>query len=208
MLHDRRRNAVLLATIATASVMLAGCPAGEPTASPTPTTATSLTPSAAPPVAKAPTCAEVREGTVGGLIDPYYAYDPAGAPLSGGMFSGADGLVFAVQEPCATGDLGGDIGNVTVATVMNSVENTTGRFWNVMLCTPGEGRAKCRVNIALNDRDPIESVSVSGQKLTLVYLTRPDGGAMAAVSVRRTAIYTAVGTVLTEQSHTDTPYTP
>jgi hypothetical protein len=64
------------------------------------------------------------------------------------------------------------------------------------------------VHIAMNDRDPIESVSFTGNKMTLVYLTRPDDAGSAVVSIRRTATYAAEGTVLKEQSHTDAPYTP
>jgi hypothetical protein len=124
------------------------------------------------------------------------------------MYSDKDGLVLAVQQPCASGDLGGDIHNVTVATIMDSITGTTGRFWNVMLCWYVDSKPKCTVHIEMNDRDPIESVAVSGKKLTLVYLTRPDGGAMAAVSIRRTAIFEAEGTLLKERSRSDAPYTP
>jgi hypothetical protein len=145
---------------------------------------------------------------VRGLIDPYYAFGADGAPLTEGMFSGEDGLVLAVQKPCATGDLGGEIGYVTVGTIMSSIVDTTGRFWAVMLCTKPADRAQCVVHFALDDRDPIESVSVKDKKLTLVYLTRPADGASAGVAVKRTAVYAVDGSILKEQSHTDEPYTP
>ncbi|HCT75442.1 MAG TPA: hypothetical protein DGG94_11060 [Micromonosporaceae bacterium] len=124
------------------------------------------------------------------------------------MYSDKDGLVLAVQQPCASGDLGEDIRNVTVATIMDSVTATTGRFWNVMLCWYVDSKPKCTVHIEMKDRDPIESVTIGDKKLTLVYLTRPDDGAAAVVSIRRTAIFEAEGTLLKERSRSDVPYTP
>jgi hypothetical protein len=188
--------------------MLTACANDTPTAAPATQVTTSPTPSPTPSSAAVPTCAELKTASVRGLIDPYYAFGDAGALLTDGMHSDKDGLVLALQQPCASGDLGPDIGAVTVGTIMNSVTGTTGRFWNVMLCTTASPRARCMVHIAMNDRDPIESVSFTGNKMTLVYLTRPDDAGSAVVSIRRTATYAAEGTVLKEQSHTDAPYTP
>ena len=211
MPHRRWRAARQVVTALAVTGLLAAC-SGTPkapvssdraTASARPSPSTS----AATPAAAAPTCAEIRSATVRGLIDPYYSFGDAGATLVDGAYSGDAGLVLAVQEPCATGDLGGEIGTVTVGTIMNSVTNTTGRFWNVMLCAKPQGQVRCVVHFALGDRDPIESVSVSGQRLTLVYLTRPDGGDAAMVTIRRTAVYAADGSILKERSHTDSPYT-
>ncbi len=203
------RSFVLPMTAALAvTAMLAACqetPKSLPTVvaeSPSPT------PSPAKSSAAVPACAELKGASVRGLIDPYYAFGHEGAPLSDGMYSDKEGLVLALQQPCASGGLGSDIGAVTVGTIMNSVTGTTGRYWNVMLCTKGTTRPDCMVHIAMNDRDPIESVSFTGSKMTLVYLTRPDDAGSATVSIRRTAIYAAEGTVLKEQSHTDAPYTP
>jgi hypothetical protein len=187
--------------------MLTACATETPVAMPTAAT-TSPTPSPTPSAAAVPTCAELKNAAVRGLIDPYYAFGDNGAALTDGMFSDKDGLVLALQQPCASGDFGPDIGAATVGVIMNSVTGTTGRFWNVMLCTKASPRPRCMVHIAMNDRDPIESISFSGNRMTLVYLTRPDDAASATVSIRRTAIYAAEGTVLKEQSHTDAPYTP
>ncbi len=190
------------------TVALAGCTEQTPTAAPPTSSAVSqasATPAAGKPT---PACAELANASVRGLIDPYYAFGDQGAQLADGMFSDKDGLVLALQKPCATGDFGPDIGAATVGVIMNSVTGTTGRFSNVMLCTKESGKARCMVHIAMNDRDPIESVSFSGNKMTLVYLTRPDEQSSAVVTIKRTAIYAAEGTVLKEQSHTDAPYMP
>jgi hypothetical protein len=212
MPHPRRRAACLLLAAATLTGLLAGCEQEDPIIETTPTVSTALSASpAAPPAAAAaaaPTCAEVKEGIVRGLVDPYYAYGTDGAPLTEGIFGGEDGLTLAVQAPCVTGVLGGEIGNVTVATIMSSIVDTTGRYWAVMLCRKPADRAECAVQFILDDRDPIESVSVSGGKLTLVYLTRPTEGASAAVAIRRSAVYKVNGSILQEESRVDTPYTP
>jgi len=207
---NRRRSTVLLIAAVALAGILAGCTAkpkpvvsGGPGVSAQPTTSAS----SAAPVNVTPSCAEIKNATVKGLIDPYYSFGDAGATLVDGLYSGNGGLVLAVQQPCTTGDLGAEIGNVTVGTIMNSVTGTTGKVWSVMLCNTVKGRVVCTVHFALTDRDPIESVAVSGQRLTLVYLTRPDGGDPAVTTIRRTAVYAPDGTILKEQSHTDAPYT-
>ncbi|MEV4416172.1 hypothetical protein [Catellatospora sp. NPDC049609] len=223
MPHRLRRTALALVAVAALAGPLAACKdSGTPSAAPS--AVTELSPSAAPPSAaaspaaaspipqapvnKVPTCAQVKDAMVRGSIDPYGAFGADGAPLTEGIFGGEDGLVLAVQEACTTGDLGGKIGKVTVGTIMSSLVDTTGRWWGVMLCVKPGDRAQCTVHFVLDDRDPIESVSIAGHKLTVVYLTRPDDAGSAAVSVRRTAVYGVSGTTLTELSHTDTPYTP
>ncbi|GAA2360289.1 hypothetical protein Cme02nite_37360 [Catellatospora methionotrophica] len=212
-LHPRRA-ALLLIPILALTGAASACKSGGDAPSAAPSAVTVLTPSpeapasAAPPAVPTPTCAEVKDAMVRGLIDPYYAFGKDGAPLTEGMFSGEDGLVLAVQKPCATGDLGGEIGTVTVGTIMSSIVDTTGRYWGVMLCAKPEDRAQCVVHFVLGDRDPIESVSVADRKLTLVYLTRPADAGSAVVSVKRTAVYAVDGSILKEQSHTDEPYTP
>ncbi|WP_155373482.1 hypothetical protein [Catellatospora vulcania] len=213
MPHHPRRAALLLIPVLALTGLASACKSTEsPSAAPSAVTVLSpspeASPSAAAPAKPTPTCAEVKEAMVRGLIDPYYAFGDDGAPLTEGMFSGEDGLVLAVQQPCATGDLGGEIGAVTVGTIMSSVVDTTGRYWGVMLCAKPGDRAQCVVHFVLGDRDPIESVAVAGKKLTLVYLTRPADAGSAVVSVKRTAVYFADGSILKEESHTDAPYTP
>jgi hypothetical protein len=58
----------------------------------------------------------------------------------------------------------------------------------------------------LGDRNPVQSISIAGQKATVVYLTRTDGSPMAVVNVKRTAVYKLAGSHFTELSHTDAPY--
>jgi hypothetical protein len=210
MPNRRRTTIALLCAVALAGV-LSACSgkaatpvaSGSPAASAQPTAPASST----RPAAVAPTCTEIRSATVRGLIDPYYSFGDPGATLVDGGWSGDGGLVLAVQQPCATGDLGGELGNVTVGTIMNSVTGTTGRIWNVMLCSTVKAQVRCVVHFALGDRDPIESVAVADRKLTLVYLTRSDGSDPAVLTLRRTAVYATDGTILKEQSHTDAPYT-
>ncbi|MBV1853583.1 hypothetical protein [Catellatospora tritici] len=211
MPHPRRRTVRLLLASALLLSPLAACKnTDQPAAAPSAVTVVSQSPAASPaaPKVPAPTCAEVRDAVVRGLIDPYYAFGDDGAPLLEGQHAGEDGLVLAVQQPCATGDLGGELGNVTVGTIMSSVVDTTGRYWAVMVCTKPADRAQCTVHFMLDDRDPIESVAIADHKLTLVYLTRPADGASAGVAVKRTAVYIADGGILKELSHTDEPYTP
>ncbi|BCJ75042.1 hypothetical protein CS0771_45860 [Catellatospora sp. IY07-71] len=141
-------------------------------------------------------------------MDPYRAYGDEGAPLTEGMFSGQDGLTLAVQEPCATGDLGGGLGTTTAGTIMSSVVNTSGRYWAVMLCGKPVERARCVVQFELDDREPVEKVSIADGKLTQVYLTRPSDAGTATLSIRRTAVYALDGDVLKEISRTDEPYKP
>ncbi len=208
---NTRRSTVLLVVAVAVTALAAACSHSSvaktgPSATPVSAPTTSVSPT--PPAGVAATCDEIRTATVKGLIDPYYSFGDAGAVLTDGGYSGDGGLVLAVQQPCATGNLGGEIGNVTVGTIMNSITGTTGRIWNVMLCNKVKGQVLCIVHFALTDRDPIESVSVTDGKLTLVYLTRPDAAADPAVNtIRRTAIYALDGTILKEQSHTDAPYT-
>jgi hypothetical protein len=207
MPYRLRRAALALVSVTALAATLAACKdSGAPSAAPSAVTV--LSPSAASsPGPQAPTCAQVKEAMVRGSIDPYSAFGSDGAPLTEGMFSGEDGLVLAVQQACATGDLGGKIGTVTVGTIMNSIVDTTGRWWGVMLCVQPGDRAQCTVHFVLDDRDPIESVGIADHKLTVVYLTRPDDAGSAAVAVRRTAVYGVSGSTLTELSHTDAPYT-
>ncbi|BCJ74752.1 hypothetical protein CS0771_42960 [Catellatospora sp. IY07-71] len=224
MPHHPRRTAFLLLPAALLAGVLAACKdSGTPSAAPSAVTVVSpsaagspsaaaspaaASPSPKAPVNKVPTCAQVKEAMIRGSIDPYDAFGADGAPLTEGIFSGEDGLVLAVQQACTTGDLGGKLGKVTVGTIMSSYVDTTGRWWGVMLCVKPGSRAQCTVHFALNDRDPIESVSIAGHKLTVVYLTRPDDAGSATVAVRRTAVYGVSGSTLTELSHTDAPYTP
>ncbi len=208
MPYPRRTPALLIAAVALTG-LVAGCsksPAAKPSGAPATSAQPGPAASSATPAAAAPTCAEIKNAAVRGLIDPYYSFGDAGAALVDGGYSGDGGLVLAVQQPCTTGDLGGEIGNVTVGTIMNSITGTTGRTWNVMLCSTSKGHVLCVVHFALDDRDPIESVAVADKKLTLVYLTRADGADPATVTIRRTAVYAADGTILKEQSHTDAPY--
>src|SRR5690349_15085703 len=118
MPHLRLRTGRLLVASALLLSPLAACKnSEEPAAAPSAVTVVSQPPAASPspqvPAVPAATCAEVRDAVVRGLIDPYYAFGDAGAPLLEGMHSGEDGLVLAVQKPCATGDLGGELGTVT-----------------------------------------------------------------------------------------------
>ncbi|WP_412540342.1 hypothetical protein R8Z50_31715 [Longispora sp. K20-0274] len=216
------RRSVLLLAVAT--VTLTGCDGGDPPA-PAASTAVSASPPAPPtPAASASastaaskaapagtptvTCAEVRTARVRGSKPPYSDFGEAGVPLVDGAWSGPGGLTLAAQAPCATGNLDPHGGISTLATIMSSTTGTTGRFWGLMLCKKESGAPVCTVTLILNDREPVQSVSVGGQKATVVYLTRTPDVPPAGLNRKRTAVYQFGNNTLLELSHTDEAYTP
>ncbi|MGY0230590.1 hypothetical protein [Longispora urticae] len=208
MWGHRSWSAAALVTAVAATGLLAGCadaPAKPaPGASTVQTTAPAAT-GAPTPAGSSVTCAEVRGAKVRGTKPPYAA---AGVPLVDGQWSGPDGLTFAVQAPCATGNLDPHGGLSTLATIMSSTSGTTGRFWGLMLCKREAGAPVCSVLVQLADREPVQSVAIGGQKATVVYLTRTPDVPAAGLNLRRTAVYQFGGNTLLELSHTDEAYTP
>ncbi|WP_018351389.1 hypothetical protein [Longispora albida] len=182
------------------ATMSPAAPGGTP-ASGRPAVSASAAKSSAP-AAKAMSCADVQRARVRGSRAPYTA---AGFVLTGGRHTTPDGTTVAAQQPCATGNLDPHGGLTTVATVMASMDGTTGRYWSLMLCKLDAGAPVCTVAVMLDDREPVESVAIAKQTATVVYLTRTPGTPPAAVNVRRTVTYQFGGNTLHELSRTDAP---
>ncbi|MGB2571097.1 hypothetical protein ACPFP2_21995 [Micromonospora citrea] len=165
----------------------------------------------APPKPKPPTvppltCAQLADAQLGSAATPYNGY-PDHIPLTEGIWNGEDGATVELQRPCATGDLDGDGAADAVGTVRLRAGGT-GQFWTVAVWRNSGGEPVYRALVDLGDRNPVTSVSVSGQRATVVWLTRSDGRGMAELDIRRTSVYRLSGTTLVEVSHTDAPYTP
>ncbi|GAA2511469.1 hypothetical protein Ahu01nite_067210 [Winogradskya humida] len=151
-------------------------------------------------------CSAVSTAKVSGSEAPYGDH-PQGLQLSGGVWS-SGGERLAVQRPCTTGTLENLDGTATVATLMWSTEGTTGRWWALVLCGPGKTGTQCSVQDVLDDREPIQSVTITGGDAVVVYLTRTEDVPAAGVNIRRTAIYHYHVNGLAQTSFHDEPYTP
>ncbi|MEV4663456.1 hypothetical protein AB0J85_16105 [Micromonospora echinofusca] len=192
----------------------------EPVASGQPTVSTGVAddetadpaPSAVPDTSGAPatlralTCEQLKTAALGNGSERYNGYaEPI--PLVDGMWSGEDGTVVYMQQPCAIGDLTGDeAADALVPVLMDG--GGTGKFWQIVMYGNIDGRPVYVTMVDIGDRTPVESVSISSRRATVVYLTRPEDASAAEVAVRRTAVYQLSGSRLVEVSHTDTPYTP
>ncbi|SCG61714.1 hypothetical protein [Micromonospora halophytica] len=193
----------------TASTPAAIAPSAD-TASATPTggstPAKPATPRPKPPTRPALTCAQLADAQLGSAAAPYNGY-PDHIPLTAGVWNGEDGATVELQKPCATGDLDGDGAADAVGTVRLRAGGT-GQFWTVVVWRNSGGEPAYQALLDLGDRTPVTSVSVSGQRATVVWLTRSDGRSMAELDIRRTSVYRLSGTTLVEVGHTDAPYTP
>ncbi|MGC1214531.1 MAG: hypothetical protein WA890_25130 [Micromonospora sp.] len=196
-------------------------PAGTPTASAPAAIAPSATPTATlvvkpatttaapkPAVEKVPalTCTQLRGAHLGSAKVPFNGY-PDYIPLLDGIWSGEDGATVELQKPCGIGDLDGDGAADAVGTVLLRTGGV-GMFWNVVVWHNSAGKPGYRTLVDLGDRNPVTSISVSGQKATVVWLTRSDGTSMAELNIKRTTVYKLSGTALIEIGRTDAPYTP
>lgn len=147
------------------------------------------------------TCAELRDTRVGSGKVRYRGYaDPI--RLVNGRWSDRNGTTVELQQPCAVGDLDGDGAGDAVGVIMLD-GGGTGRFFTLAAWRNVEGEPDYLAQVDVGDRTPVESVSVRNGRATVVYLTRPADGAMAELSIRRTAVYQLRGTTLVELSHTD-----
>ena len=220
-------RAAATTVIACAVFGLAGCASnaavsgsgglnGAVTTSPSPATA----PTTAPPTTPAPVvtvtvtkaapaalhCDQLKSALVGSTTISYNGYHDS-IPLGDGVWSGEDGNTVTLQDPCAIGDLDGDGGADAVGVVMLS-SGGTGQFWSLVVWHDSNGHPVFTAVTDLGDRNPVQSITISGGKATVVYLTRTADLPMAGVNIKRTAIYKLSGHHFTEQSHHDDPYTP
>lgn len=151
-------------------------------------------------------CKKLETAQLGNGTVRYNGYaDPI--PLLDGQWSGEDGAVVALQPPCAIGDVTGDDADDAVRAVMLD-GGGTGKFWSLALWRNVSGRPTYVTAAEIGDRTPVESVTIDGRRVKVVYLTRPDDAAMAVAVIKRTAIYRLSGSTLVEVSHTDEPHTP
>ncbi len=170
-------------------------------------TATTKAPVAKPASKASPlTCKQLRGARLGSKKVPFNGY-PDFIPLFEGVWSGEDGATVELQKPCAVGDLDGDGAADAVGTVMLT-SGGSGKFWTVVVWRNSGGKPVYRTLTDLGDRTPVISVSATGGKATVVWLTRSDDKSMAELDIKRTSVYKLSGTTLTEVTHTDAPYTP
>ena len=180
-----------------------------PTSDSSATPAVTATPAAtvtvtAPAMPSALTCGQLKNALVGSTTLKYNGYHDS-IPLGGGVWSGEDGNTVKLQAPCAIGDLDGDGAKDAVGVVTLS-NGGTGTFWTLVVWRNVKGKPVCTALADLSDRNPVQSISISGGKATVVYLTRTDDAPMAEVNIKRTAVYKLSGHKFLLQSHTDVPF--
>jgi hypothetical protein len=164
-----------------------------------------VSPTAAPPAkGSALTCDQVAEAELGNSTVRYNNY-PDPIPLTEGRWAGEDGVVVALQPPCATGDLTGDGAADAVRAIMLD-GGGTGKFWGIVLWRNVEGTPAYVGAVDLGDRTPVQQVTISAGQAQVVYLTRPDDASMAELVIERTATYRLVGDKLEEIGYVDKPY--
>jgi hypothetical protein len=174
-------------------------PSAAPPSTPGPVATTSK-----PPAVPALTCAQLRNAQVGSTTISYNGYHDS-IPLGDGRWAGEDGATVLLQSPCGIGDLNGDGAKDAVGVVALSTGGT-GNFYTLVVWRNAGGQPVCAAVADLGDRNPVVSISIAGQKATVVYLTRTDGTPMAAVNLKRTAIYTLSNGRFAEVSHADVAY--
>lgn len=183
-----------------------GAPTTPPGPSPVATApATPAAPTTTVPAVKPLTCTKLRNAKLGSAAVPFNGY-PDYLPLADGIWAGEDGNSVELQK-CAIGDLNGDGRADGIASIVLSAGGT-GHFYSMAVWRNSGGSAVFTALLDLGDRTPVESISVSGQRATVVYLTRADDEPMAMISIRRTSVFRLAGATLVEESHTDAPYTP
>ncbi|BCL13961.1 hypothetical protein [Micromonospora sagamiensis] len=173
-------------------------PEPETTAAETPVAAASST---APTGSEPLTCAQLQDAELGNVEHPYNGQSTP-IRLVGGSWSG-DGMVVRLQS-CAVGDLTGDDAADAVG-VMLMDGGGTGKFWQIVFFGNIDARPHYVSTTDIGDRTPVEAVSVSGQRLKVVYLMRPEDPSSTASLIRRTATYRLSGSLLVETGHTDVP---
>jgi hypothetical protein len=199
-----------LAALATAGLLTAcsGAPAAAPpgpdVSEPTPSPAASQI-DEGPTAAATWSCDLVGNATIGsGTV----AYEPVGHPItfSNGGWSGEDGSLAQIKA-CAVGDLDGSGPDDAVAAVEMSPYESNAEYWTLGVWHDTGGTPTFVTLLELGDRNPVETLDITGANVTVVWDTRGPTDAMTVLSIRRTSVYTLKAGVLSEASHTDAPYT-
>jgi hypothetical protein len=180
------------------SEALGGAPTTPGGPGPVPTTAKAA--------AKPLTCDQLKNAQLGSPSVRYNGY-PDYIPLADGIWSGEDGANVSFRE-CGIGDLDGDGAADGIGSILLHTNNTTGQFYSLAVWRNVGGQPVFTALKELDDRTPVEKITISGGKATVVYLTRSEGVPLAGLDIRRTAVFKLSGGTLVEQSHTDAPYTP
>ena len=176
---------------------------GTGTTQPSSTATTGTTATTTQAAAQGLTCAQLTSAKVGGTGVAYNG-STAAVPLVGGTATLADGGVVTLQAPCGIGDLTGDgVADALGAVVLNG--GGTGRFWSLVAWRSVGGVPVCAAVKDLDDRTPVTSITIAGNKATVVYETRKPTDSMAVLTIVRTVIFGLSGTTLVEVSHTDVP---
>ncbi|MBO4206115.1 hypothetical protein [Micromonospora echinofusca] len=164
-----------------------------------------VSPPAGPP-GKVPalTCDQVAEAELGSTKVRYNNY-PDPIPLSEGRWAGEDGVVVALQPPCAIGDLTGDGAADAVRAVMLD-GGGTGKFWGVVLWRNVKGAPAYVGTVDIGDRTPIEEITIGAGQAQVVYLTRPDDASMVELVIKRTGTYRLIDGKLEEIGYVDEPH--
>jgi hypothetical protein len=174
------------------------------TAPATPSTPAPVVSTSQPPSAPDLTCAQLRNAKVGSTTISYNGYHDS-IPLADGRWSGEDGATVLMESPCGIGDLNGDGAKDAVGAVALSTGGT-GTFHTLVVWRNAGGQPVCAAVADLGDRNPPVSITITGQKATVVYLTRTEGSPMAMLNLKRTSIYKLNNGKFTEVSHSDAPY--
>jgi hypothetical protein len=221
----RARTALLLSAACLAAG-LAGCTSkastsgagglgNVPTTGSTTTTAPAATtgattPAATPtptpkPVAAPLTCNQLESAMVGSTTVHYNGYTD-GIPLGGlGVWSGEDGATVTLEPPCGIGDLDGD-GAKDALGVVSLTTGGTGTFYTLVVWHNKNGKPVCTALLDLGDRNPIQTIAISGKVATVVWLTRTPDAPSAVLNLERTSTFKLSGHTLTETGHVDEPY--
>ncbi|HKD99099.1 MAG TPA: hypothetical protein VKB69_16085 [Micromonosporaceae bacterium] len=174
---------------------------GQPTTSPT--TASPTPTHTAPPAPPKPlTCNQLKSAEVGSKTVSYNGYHDS-IPLGGiGQWSGEDGNTVMLEPQCGIGDLDGE-GGADAVGVVSLTSGGTGDFYTLVVWHNRKGKPVCVAVADLGDRNPVESITITGGQATVVYDTRTDDAPMAVLNIQRTAVYKLSGSHFTETSRVD-----
>ncbi len=209
------RHVAALALLVLAGLTACGGGSAPAATGPTGTPAAAVTGSSEPsPTSAAPTtgpasggltCQQIGTATLGSATVPYQGMD---APLH--LFEGSwtdEAGNLAEVKVCAVGDLDGDAAVDAMAAVeFTPADGGTGRFWTLAVWHNANGSPTFVALADLGDRNPVQSIAISGAVATVVWLTRGPDDPDAVVTIRRTSTFTLAGASLTETSHVDAPY--
>lgn len=151
------------------------------------------------------TCADLRNTPVGSRTKPYHRDYPGPLTLRNGQWTG-NGATVQVERACSTGDLDGDdLADAVSAVVLNAPG--VDQLWSLVVWRNVAGQPRYVTTVQLGNRTAVQSIRISGQHATVVYLTRSPKTPPTTLDIRRTAVYRMSGSGFLEVSHRDTAHT-